>query len=86
MATMKRGPREYPMVREGFVLTERHIQAIGAALAIGSAGRLGFTCGPLGCVCSGDSDCNDMFSSGICGDAICFEDGSGGVVCICLRN
>ena len=80
------GSPQLPLVKEGFVLKQVHIRAIGMALGAGSGGRLGFACGPWGCVCSGDVDCNDMFSSGICGDGICFEDGSGGVVCICIRN
>lgn len=43
-----------------------------------------FTCSGLKCSCSGDSDCNDMFSSGLCGDiASCDE--TVGVVCGCLR-
>lgn len=34
------------------------------------------------CVCSGDEDCNDMFSSGLCGDeAVCM-----GEICICVKN
>lgn len=46
---------------------------------------LGFSCGALGCVCTGDADCNDMFSTNVCGpNAVCFESGSG-VVCVCLR-
>jgi hypothetical protein len=42
---------------------------------------LGFSCNPLFCACSGDFDCNDMFSSGICGRAICIDD-----QCYCLRS
>jgi hypothetical protein len=46
---------------------------------------LGFSCGGLGCVCSGDVDCNDMFSTNVCGpNATCFESG-GQVICVCLR-
>jgi len=44
-------------------------------------GRLGFECGGLACTCSGDADCNDMFSTGVCGQiAGCVDDG-----CWCLR-
>lgn len=44
-------------------------------------GRLGFSCDRLTCDCSGDDDCNDMFSSGVCGDiAFCSETG-----CWCFR-
>lgn len=47
---------------------------------------LGFTCSGLRCTCSGDDDCNDMFSTGLCGDvAQCYEDSNGGVRCECLR-
>lgn len=43
---------------------------------------LGFTCTGLSCSCSGDNDCNDMFSSDVCGDiAACYHDGT----CACLR-
>lgn len=46
--------------------------------------RPGFECsGPI-CICSGDGDCNDMFSGGHCGDAVCFEN-DGNVVCLCIR-
>ena len=42
---------------------------------------LGFTCDGARCDCKGDDDCNDMFSSGVCGDiAACTPDG-----CSCLR-
>ena len=40
-----------------------------------------FTCSGLRCDCTGDADCNDMFSSNVCGDiASCDESG-----CACLR-
>jgi hypothetical protein len=50
-----------------------------------SPGRLGFICSSLACGCSGDADCNDMFTSGLCGGfALC--EGSGATArCICLR-
>jgi hypothetical protein len=42
---------------------------------------LGFNCGPYGCVCTGDFDCNDMFSTNVCGPfAICIDN-----VCWCSR-
>jgi hypothetical protein len=47
---------------------------------------LGFECGGLICACSGDDDCNDLFTSGLCGAAVCFPDKRGGVVCVCLRQ
>jgi len=45
-------------------------RALGGTLS--GAGRLGFDCSPFGCVCSGDADCNDMFSTNACGPyAVC---------------
>ena len=45
------------------------------------AGRTGFACGGFACTCSGDADCNDMFSTAVCGDiAQCVDD-----MCWCLR-
>lgn len=42
---------------------------------------LGFTCKGLLCSCNGDNDCNDMFTSNVCGEfALCDETG-----CYCLR-
>ncbi|TLY17382.1 MAG: hypothetical protein E6K69_02185 [Nitrospirae bacterium] len=39
-----------------------------------------FSCEGAQCTCTGDADCNDMFSSGVCGDiAVCNETG-----CTCL--
>jgi hypothetical protein len=44
-------------------------------------GGLNFSCQNLVCVCTGDQDCNDLFTSDLCGDiAICYPDG-----CVCLR-
>jgi len=44
-------------------------------------GGINFSCQNLVCVCTGDIDCQDLFTTGQCGDiAICYEDG-----CICLR-
>jgi len=49
-------------------------------------GVLGFSCGSLACTCSGDNDCNDMFSTNACGPyAVCDETG-GRVKCVCLRH
>ena len=49
--------------------------------------RLAFDCGVFVCGCSGDDDCNDMFTRGVCGgDAVCVEDGAGGVWCICWKG
>ncbi len=40
-----------------------------------------FTCGTLMCSCKGDADCNDMFSTNVCGPyAICIDN-----YCYCFR-
>jgi hypothetical protein len=45
-------------------------------------GTLGFTCNPLFCACRGDADCNDLFTTGLCGPRdICIDD-----VCYCVRE
>jgi hypothetical protein len=53
---------------------------LGRRVGVGG-GRLNFDCGELACSCSGDDDCNDLFTSDKCGPiAICYPDG-----CICIR-
>ncbi len=48
-------------------------------------GAMNFSCGVTSCTCHGDADCNNMFSSNVCGhSAVC--DTSNGVECSCLRN
>jgi hypothetical protein len=40
-----------------------------------------FACSTEFCMCSGDTDCNDMFTTNVCGPkAVCF-----GNLCICAR-
>lgn len=69
----------------GATLEPQHVEVLAAALET-LRPRLGFQCsGPI-CICSGDADCNDMFTTSLCGDAICFVTDGGGVVCLCLRN
>ena len=66
----------YPLVRNV-------VQATGPAGATYRAIRpgLGFNCNPLLCSCTGDDDCNDMFTTDVCGPiAICIDD-----VCFCGR-
>lgn len=47
---------------------------------------LNFQCSFFVCDCSGDDDCNDMFSSDVCGGgSVCIVDDMGGVVCLCTR-
>jgi hypothetical protein len=55
----------------------RPIGGLGGRLG----GGFGFTCNPWFCSCTGDLDCNDMFTTSLCGRAICIDD-----VCYCLRN
>ena len=48
-------------------------------------GTMNFSCGMTSCTCHGDADCNNMFSSSVCGrSAVC--DTSSGVECSCLRS
>lgn len=40
-----------------------------------------FACSSEFCMCKGDSDCNDMFTTNVCGpNAVCFGD-----LCVCAR-
>ncbi len=58
-----------------------HRSAVGH-LRISSG--LGFSCAPWGCICNGDADCNDMFTTNVCGPfAVCSTDGG---FCICSRS
>jgi hypothetical protein len=49
-----------------------------------------FTCGSLACTCDDTTrpgDCNDMFSTNVCGPyALCEDLPGGGSRCICLRS
>lgn len=47
-----------------------------------NAPKANYTCSGLECTCTGDADCNDMFSSGKCGDISSCETTTG--VCKCL--
>ena len=42
--------------------------SLAQPLTRGSVSRAGYTCAGLKCSCTGDVDCNDMFSDGVCGD------------------
>jgi hypothetical protein len=51
------------------------------ALSRPGGGTLNYSCEGLLCSCSGDADCNDLFTTDLCGDiAVCDERG-----CWCLR-
>jgi len=44
--------------------------------------RMDFACSGRFCVCDGDTDCNDMFTTNVCGEnAVCF-----GRICFCDRR
>jgi len=78
--TYSQGTHDHVLPAQAFVSRA----ATGFRVGLGGQG-LGFNCGGLGCVCSGDADCNDMFSTNVCGPwAYCFESG-GQVICVCSR-
>lgn len=61
-------------------LTRRNgFTGVGGGQLVG--GVTAFTCSGLLCSCTGDSDCNDMFSSDVCGDIASCDEGG----CRCLR-
>jgi hypothetical protein len=66
--------------------TERSADALSPQQGGGSSGRLGFVCSGLFCTCTGDVDCNDMFSSGNCGPgpSVC-DDTTSTPKCTCSR-
>jgi hypothetical protein len=80
-------PRPNP-IKPGDSLEAKHVDLLFTSVSrLGAAPEFreaGFACDGLLCVCSGDDDCNDMFTGGVCGDAMCFTDSEGGVVCICV--
>jgi hypothetical protein len=81
-------PRPDP-VQPGYSLEAKHVDLLYTSLTrlrvAPAFEKLGYACdGPL-CICEGDDDCNDMFTTAGCGDiAQCYSDGQGGVVCVCL--
>jgi hypothetical protein len=57
------------------------IRTLKLGLARIGGGTLNYSCEGILCSCSGDDDCNDMFTNGGCGDiAVCDERG-----CWCFR-
>lgn len=73
------GKRISGPVRVG-TTADMRAQFRGRGVGVGG-GRRNFTCGDLACVCSGDDDCNDMFTNGGCGPiAVCYPDG-----CVCVK-
>lgn len=74
--------RGLPMQRSGFMNVPR---LKGTRTPIPpKGGTMNFSCNMTSCTCRGDHDCNNMFSSTVCGkSAVC--DTSSGVECSCLR-
>ena len=72
--------------RVGDVGEQRVISQIRVGGSVGRVG-LGFSCDRTSCRCDGDSDCNDMFSTDVCGaNAFCYLGWlTGEWVCICQR-
>lgn len=72
---------------KSFVLTKKDGTML-EKIAITNSGPFRFSCGWLGCICSGTADCNDLNSTGLCGATICVDNfrGSGQPLCICLRT
>jgi hypothetical protein len=58
----------------------------GALRTIGTGPRMGFTCSGLMCTCTGDADCNDMFTNGGCGPIASCDDSGPEPICSCLRG
>lgn len=84
--TLPNGNNLYAAVSSGkttaVYITNRAGKTIRGITNIGSIG-LEFTCGSWGCSCKGDTDCNDMFSTNVCGGyAVCFGEPP---FCICSR-
>jgi hypothetical protein len=74
--------RMVPMQKSGFMNVPRY-QGPRTPLPP-KGGTMNFSCGMTSCTCHGDADCNNMFSSNVCGrSAVC--DTSSGVECSCLR-
>jgi hypothetical protein len=78
-------PRQAPGITRGSAqpLVRNAVQA--AAPSFGTSrvaqGGTGFNCNHWFCSCTGDDDCNDMFTTNACGPiAICIDD-----VCFCGR-
>ena len=58
------------------------ISASQRSTALRAKGSLNFNCNGSYCACTGDADCNDMFTTNVCGpSAICI-----GSSCFCSRH
>ena len=74
-----------------FKLLKRSVLALTAVvLLVGPPAVSGSNlaeCSGGTCTCTGDADCNDMFSKGVCSDlAYCTKDSAGRVFCECLAR
>jgi len=71
-------------VRQHISATENLSCAAGNS-GTGTGGTPDVDCGRLICTCHGDDDCNQLFSSGRCGEiARCEQTNGGGTTCACL--
>lgn len=80
------------VVRKGKITAMKRIDRTGISVNIPMSNAVpidgnGFTCNGLFCRCEGDSDCNDMFSSDVCGCCfgVCIDKPDGTSICICGR-
>ena len=81
--TLKTGDILYIEYKGGiinsFTLSNKKGIIRGKLLVVQSSQQ--FQCSQNFCSCSGDGDCNDMFTTNVCGpDAVCF-----GNICVCYR-
>ena len=64
-------------------LTNKAGNVLKGVYKVGNS-QLGFSCSEIACDCQGDDDCNDMFSTDVCGaNAVCFGEPP---FCICERS
>ena len=64
----------------------RPIVSLQIPTAVARMPALGFDCGPSVCTCSGDEDCNRLFSTDSCTGGFCVIGPSGQVWCICAAR
>jgi hypothetical protein len=70
-----------PQAEESLEVSEASALKVGG----GGGGTLGYTCSGLLCTCTGDDDCNDMFSDGLCGPISSCDESGPEPVCRCLK-
>lgn len=76
-----RSLQKYVTGKQTLVITPAQQQAVLKAKKVKVGGGLSFSCNAVFCACRGDADCNDMFSTSVCGPkAICIDN-----VCYCGR-